>query len=411
MAFAAFKGWTTEQKHVVAASYLGWTLDAFDFFLLTLVLTDVAKEFDVSVKQVTWAITLTLALRPLGALVFGRMADHFGRRPIMMLNILCYAGLAFASAFAPNITVFLVLRALFGVAMGGEWGVGASLTMESIPPDARGLISGVLQAGYPTGYLLASLAYGVLFPLIGWRGLFMASLLPAFLVLYIRRSVPESPGWDKEHAKSSDVLATLKRHWRLAIYAILLMTCFNFFSHGTQDLYPTFLKADHLFPPHTVSLIQIVYNVGAILGGLTLGALSQRWGRRRTIIIGALLSLAVIPLWAFAMTPALLALGAFVMQFFVQGCWGIIPAHLNELSPAEARATFPGFVYQLGNLLASYNATLQAGLAITYGSYANALAIVAACAALGISLFALAGREAKSVDMQLEGRERQLART
>jgi MFS transporter, SHS family, lactate transporter len=413
MAFAALKGWTTEQKHVVAASYLGWTLDAFDFFLLTLVLTDVAKEFDVSVKQVSWAITLTLALRPVGALMFGRMADYFGRRPVMMLNILCYAGLAFASAFAPSLSVFLILRALFGVAMGGEWGVGASLTMESVPPDARGFVSGVLQAGYPTGYLLASLAYGILFPLVGWRGLFMASLLPAFLVVYIRRSVPESPGWSEHHAKSSDMLMTLRRHWRLAIYAILLMTCFNFFSHGTQDLYPTFLKADHLFPPHTVSLIQVVYNVGAILGGLTLGALSQRWGRRRTIIAGSLLSLPVVYLWAYSATPAMLALGAFIMQFFVQGVWGVIPAHLNELSPVEARATFPGFVYQLGNLLASYNATLQAGLAITYGSYANALAIVAASAAFGICLFALAGREAKDVDMQLEARERsaQLART
>src|SRR5215469_5957446 len=271
MAIAAFRGWTSQQKHVVAASYLGWTLDAFDFFLLVLVLTDIAKEFGTSVKIASWAITLTLMMRPLGAIVFGRLADHFGRRPILVFNVLCFAGFAFASAFAPSLAVFLLLRGLFGVAMGGEWGVGASLTMESVPAESRGFVSGVLQAGYPTGYLLASLVYGILFPLVGWRGLFMVGIAPAFLVLYIRRSVPESPGWNKEHARSSDVIATLRRHWRLAIYAILLMTCFNFFSHGTQDLYPTFLKADHLFPPHTVSLIQIVYNVGAILGGLTLG--------------------------------------------------------------------------------------------------------------------------------------------
>ncbi len=404
MAFAAFEGLTREQKHVVAASYIGWTLDAFDYFLLALVLTDVAREFGVSVKLTTWALTLTLAMRPVGAFLFGRLADRFGRRPVMMADVLCYAGLAFASAFAPDLIVFLVLRALFGVAMGGEWGVGASLAMESIPVSARGLVSGILQAGYPSGYLLASLIYGILFPLVGWRGLFMVGLAPALLVLYIRRSVPESPGWTKEHATAGSLAGMLKRHWRLAIYAIALMTCFNFFSHGTQDLYPTFLKADHLFDPRTVSIIQVVYNVGAIAGGLSLGALSQRFGRRRTLIAGALLSLPALPLWAFSSTAFGLAVGAFIMQFWVQGCWGVIPAHLNELSPAEARATFPGFVYQLGNLFAAYNATLQADLERIYGSYAPALALVAICAALGIALFAFAGREAKDVDMRLEAR-------
>ena len=404
MAFAALKGWTTEHKHVVAASFLGWTLDAFDFFLLVLVLTDVAREFDTSVSLASWAITLTLFMRPVGAFVFGRLADHFGRRPVMMINVLCYAVLAFLSAFSPSLIVFLILRALFGIAMGGEWGVGASLTMESIPAHARGFVSGLLQAGYPTGYFLASLAYGVLFPLphVGWRGLFMVGVLPALLVLYIRRSVPESPGWKKEHAHHGALLGVLKRHWRLSLYAILLMTAFNFFSHGTQDMYPTFLKADHLFKPHTISLIQMVYNVGAILGGITLGSLSQRFGRRYTLIVGALLALPVIPLWAYSATPAMLALGAFIMQFFVQGVWGVIPAHLNELSPPEARATFPGFVYQLGNLFAAYNATLQANLAVSHGSYAIALTIVAGCASLAIAVLAYAGGEAKDVDMQLK---------
>src|SRR5215469_905216 len=244
MPLPSFKSCTSEQKHVVAASYVGWTLDAFDYFLLALVLTDVAKEFGVSVKLTTWALTLTLALRPVGAFLFGRLADQFGRRPVMIIDVISYAILAFASAFSPNVVVFLILRALFGVAMGGEWGVGASLTMESIPAESRGLVSGFLQSGYPTGYLLASLAYWGLFPLIGWRGLVMLSLAPAFLVLYIRRSVPESPAWSRERAEQTDIPGMLKRHWRLAIYTILLMTCFNFFSHGTQDLYPTFLKAD-----------------------------------------------------------------------------------------------------------------------------------------------------------------------
>jgi len=400
MPLAALKNWSTAQKHAVAASYVGWTLDAFDYFLLVMVVTDIAREFGVSVATLSLATTLTLAARPVGAFLFGRLADRFGRRPIMMIDVSCYALLAFASAFAPNLTVFFILRALFGVAMGGEWGVGASLAMETIPAGSRGFVSGLLQAGYPSGYLLASLAYGVLFPLVGWRGLFMAGLAPALLVLYIRRLVPESPGWSHEHARASTIAATLARHWRLVVYGMLLMTCFNFFSHGTQDLYPTFLKVDHLYKPQTVSAIQVTYNVGAILGGIVLGTLSQRWGRRRVIVTGALLSLLAIPFWAWGTTPVILAAGAFAMQFFVQGCWGVIPAHLNELSPAEARATFPGFVYQLGNFFASINLPLQASLAVKFGSYAVSLLVVAGAAALGVALFTFAGREARDVDMQ-----------
>ena len=392
--------WTREQKNVTIAAYLGWTLDAFDFFLMVFVLKDIANEFNTKIPAVAFAITLTLAMRPIGALIFGRMADKYGRRPTLMINIACYSLFELLTGFSPNLTTFIVLRALFGVAMGGEWGVGSALTMETIPPRSRGIVSGLLQAGYPSGYLLASLAYGILFPLLGWRGLFMAGLAPALLVLYIRRLVPESPGWSHEHARASSIAATLSRHWRLVVYGVLLMTCFNFFSHGTQDLYPTFLKVDHGFDPHTVSAIQVTYNVGAILGGLVLGTLSQRMGRRRVIVAGALLSLLAISLWAYAETPVMLAIGAFVMQFLVQGCWGIIPAHLNELSPTEARATFPGFVYQLGNFFASINLPLQASLAVSLGSYAAALAAVAASAALGVAIFTFAGREARDVDMQ-----------
>jgi MFS transporter, SHS family, lactate transporter len=402
MAFAALKGWSSEQKHVVAASYLGWTLDAFDFFLLTFVWKDIAREFGVSVGLAGLAITLTLAMRPVGAFIFGRLADRFGRRPVMMIDVTCYASLAFASAFAPNLIVFLALRALFGVAMGGEWGVGASLTMESIPPQSRGFVSGILQVGYPSGYLLAALAYRELFPLVGWRGLFMIGLLPALLILYIRRTVPESPGWNRQHAKAGSTTRMLRQHWRLALYAIILMTCFNFLSHGTQDVYPTFLQIDHGFNTQTVSAIAIFYNVGAILGGLTLGTLSQQFGRRRTIIAGALLSLPVLWLWAFSATAVMLALGAFIMQFMVQGCWGVVPAYLNELSPPEARATFPGLVYQLGNLIASCNSTLQPALAVSLGTYSMALFCVAGMAAIGVALFAFAGSEAKDIDMQIE---------
>jgi MFS transporter, SHS family, lactate transporter len=399
MAIAALSGWTSEQKHVVAASFLGWSLDAFDFFLLVFVLKDIAAEFHTDIPTVSYAILLTLAMRPIGAFIFGRAADRWGRRPTLMVDIMLYSVLEFASGFAPNLTVLIVLRALYGIAMGGEWGVGASLTMETIPPQARGFVSGLLQSGYPAGYFMASIVYGVLFPYIGWRGMFMVGVIPALLVLYIRRTVPESPSWSKQAAvERGSTLAVLKSHWRLAVYAVVLMTAFNFFSHGTQDIYPTFLQEQHKLTPHVVSVIAVVYNIGAICGGILFGSLSERFGRRRCIIIAALLSLPAIPLWAFAASPVVLAIGAFLIQFTVQGAWGIVPVHLNELSPDTARGTFPGFVYQLGNLLASVNATLQATLAAHLGgNYGLALAIVAGTVAIIIAALTAAGTEAKGV--------------
>jgi SHS family lactate transporter-like MFS transporter len=411
MRIEALSGWTREQRSVVIASFLGWALDAFDFFLLVFVLKDIAQEFGTAISSVTFAIMLTLAMRPIGAFLFGRAADRWGRRPTLMVNVLLYSIIEFASGFSPNLTVLLVLRALYGVAMGGEWGVGASLVMESIPPRARGFVSGLLQSGYPTGYFLASIAYGLLFPIIGWRGMFMVGVLPALLVLYIRRRVPESPTWDRAAAARSGTLSILTSHWRLGLYAVVLMTAFNFFSHGTQDLYPTFLQVQHGLSPHAVGTIAAIYNVGAILGGILCGSLSERIGRRRMIVIAALLSLPVLPLWAFSDSPVLLAMGAFLMQFMVQGAWGVIPVHLNELSPDEARGTFPGLVYQLGNLLASANATIQAGIATHFGgNYSLALALVAGSVAIIIAVLTSLGDEAKGVAFGT-GRHRQPAAT
>ena len=400
MAIAALSGWTREQKHVVVASFLGWSLDAFDFFLLVFVLKDIAAEFHTDISNVTLAILLTLAMRPIGAFIFGRAADRWGRRPTLMINILLYSVLEFASGFAPSLTVLIILRALYGLAMGGEWGVGASLTMETIPPHARGFVSGLLQSGYPAGYFMASIVYGAFFPYIGWRGMFMVGVIPALLVFYIRRTVPESPSWSREAAVESggSTLTVLKSHWRLGIYAVVLMTAFNFFSHGTQDLYPTFLEVEHKLSPRVVGIIAVIYNIGAICGGILFGTLSERFGRRRCIVIAALLSLPVIPLWAFSASPALLAVGAFLMQFTVQGAWGVVPVHLNELSPDNARGTFPGFVYQLGNLLASVNATLQAGIASHFGgNYGLALAVVAGSVAIIIAVLTAVGTEAKGI--------------
>jgi MFS transporter, SHS family, lactate transporter len=397
MRIAALSGWTSEQKHVVAASFLGWTLDAFDFFLMVFVLKDIAQEFHTDVTQVTVAILLTLAMRPIGAFLFGRAADRWGRRPTLMVDVLFYSVIEFASGFAPSLAVLLALRAVYGIAMGGEWGVGASLTMESIPSQARGFVSGLLQSGYPAGYFLASIVYGLLFQYIGWRGMFMVGVVPALLVLYIRRHVPESPSWKPTTARSN-TLSVIQSHWRLGLYAVLLMTAFNFFSHGTQDLYPTFLQVQHGYAPHEVGLIAVIYNIGAIIGGISFGSMSERFGRRRMIIIASVLSLFVLPLWAFAATAVWLAVGAFLMQVMVQGAWGVVPVHLNELSPDEARGTFPGFTYQLGNLIASVNATLQAAIAAHYGNnYALALALVAGVVAVAIVILTALGTEAKGV--------------
>ena len=361
----------SSQRHVVAAAYLGWTLDAFDFFIMVFVFSDVAREFHTTMTAVTWAVTLTLAMRALGAFLFGRFADRYGRRPALMISVLSYSVLELASGFAPSITVFLILRALFGVAMGGEWGTGASLTMESIPPSWRGPVSGILQAGYPSGYLLATLMYAFVYPLpqVGWRGMFFIGAIPALLVLYIRSSVPESPDWvARQQRARPDLLGIVRRNLGLTVFAVLMMTAFNFFSHGTQDLYPNaFLKTQLKLPHATVSAIAIVYNIGAMIGGVFFGTISQHIGRRRAIVIAALLALPAIPLWAFSPAPVLIGLGAFLMQVCVQGAWGVVPAHLNELSPPDIRGTFPGLVYQIGNFIAAANATIQSGLADHFG--------------------------------------------
>lgn len=392
----ALKDWTPAQKNVVKASFLGWTLDAFDFFLLVFVLKDVAAEFGTEKKEVAIALMLTLACRPLGAFIFGRLADRFGRRPILMLDVGLYSFFGLLTAFAPNLTAFLIIRALFGVAMGGEWGIGSSLTMETIKPEARGAVSGLLQSGYPMGYLLASVVYAALYDHLGWRGMFMLSALPALLVLYVRRNVPESPVWNAQKARESSILRVLREHWRIALYGIVLMTAFNFFSHGTQDIYPTFLQTQHHFDAHTTGTIAVIYNIGAIAGGWLFGSWSQTLGRRKTILIATILSLPVCYLWAYSTTVVGLAAGAFLMQVCVQGAWGVIPAHLNELAPPGARATFPGTIYQLGNLIASYNSVLQTTIAANQGeNYAFALASVAAAAAIAIILLVIGGPEAR----------------
>lgn len=395
-------GWSSQQRNVAIASFLSWTLDAFDFFILVFLLSDIAKAFNVGMEEVTLAILLTLAVRPIGALLFGRAAEKYGRRPILMVNILFFSIFELLSAAAPSLTMFLVLRVLYGVAMGGIWGVASSLAMETIPDRSRGLMSGIFQAGYPFGYLLAAVVYGSLFEIVGWRGLFVIGAIPIILLPFIYFKVPESPVWlaARERKESTALLPVLKSHWKLCIYLVLLMAAFNFFSHGTQDMYPAFLKIQHGFDPKTVSIIAISYNIASIIGGVFFGVLSEKIGRKKAIIIAAALALPVIPLWAFSGGSLMLGIGAFLMQFMVQGAWGVIPTYLNELVPANTRAVLPGFVYQLGNLIASVNATLQATIAESHGqNYGLAMAIIAGSVAVAIIVLISFGRDTRGASL------------
>jgi len=399
-----FRRLTAVQRNTFIACFLGWTLDAFDFFILVLCVSALAAEFHIKISQVLEANFLTLAMRPVGAFLFGVVADRSGRRPALMINIIAFSVLELGSAFAPSFKIFLVTRALFGIAMGGEWGVGAALALETLPVEGRGFFSGLLQEGYAMGYLIASLVYGIAFSHVGWRGMFVIGALPAFLVIYIRSKVDESPAWLQgqvsRKAKSrlrKDIVSNLK----LFLFLVVLMFAFNSFSHGTQDIYPTFLQSSLNFSPRTVSTIAIIYNVGALLGGIVFGTYSERIGRRRAIVIAALLSIPVIPLWAYARSVPLLALGGFLMQFMVQGAWGVIPAHLNELSPPAVRGTLPGFAYQLGNLLSSRNSVIQAKVAERRygGNYAPVLAWTVLIVASLVAIVTWSGRERRGADL------------
>jgi MFS transporter, SHS family, lactate transporter len=399
-----FRRLTPVQINTFVACFLGWALDAFDFFILIFCVSAIATQFQVKVSTVTEAIFLTLALRPVGAFLFGLMADRFGRRPTLMVDIIAYSVFELASAFAPSLKVFLIMRACFGIAMGGEWGVGAALAFETLPKEGRGFFSGLLQEGYVVGYLVAALVYGTLFPIVGWRGMFVIGALPAFLVIYIRSKVDESPAWlqGRVSRKAESRLAKdILKYLGSFSFLVVLMFAFNSFSHGTQDLYPTFLQKNHQLSPETVGVIAVIYNIGALLGGIFFGTWSERIGRRRAIVVAALLAIPAIPLWAYSRTAPLLALGGFLMQFMVQGAWGVIPAHLNELSPASVRGTFPGFAYQLGNLLASRNAVIQAKLVERHygGNYAPVLAWTVLLIATLVAVVTWCGHERRGADL------------
>jgi SHS family lactate transporter-like MFS transporter len=403
------------QRNTFAACFLGWTLDAFDFFLLTFCLTAIAAEFHVGRKEVTEALFWTLVMRPVGAFLFGAMAEKYGRRPTLMVNIIAFSGFELASAFAPSLHSFLICRALFGVAMGGIWGVGAALALETLPAEGRGFFSGLLQEGYVIGNLLAAGLFGILFSHLhghgmftNWRVLFMIGALPSLLVFHLRFNVEESPAWLASRSSSDGGKMTrtktdwaaLLRYFPTFLFLVALMTAFTAFSHGTQDLYPSFLH-DHGLSSGAVGLVAAIANIGALLGGVCCGTLSEKLGRRKTIVAAALLAIPMIPLWAWSHTTVALAMGGFLMQFMVQGAWGIIPVHLNELSPGPVRAILPGFAYQLGNLLSSRNGVFQQAYADRHdhGSLTVALSATVVIVAVAVAVVTGLGPEAKDADL------------
>jgi SHS family lactate transporter-like MFS transporter len=400
---------TPDQRNSFIAALLGWMMDAFDYFIVVFVYADIAKDFHISLAEVAFLTTATLIMRPVGAIIFGLWADRKGRRIPLLVDVSFYSVIGFLCAFAPNFTVLLILRLLYGIGMGGEWGLGAALAMEKIPAKRRGLFSGILQQGYSLGYLVASLASLVVINWAGlsWRWLFALSIFPALISLLIRSRVKESEVWEETQKRMKMTQSSFRDiAFNPAIlrrfgYLILLMTAFNWMSHGTQDIYPTFLKATEHggagVSGATASWIAVLYTIGATIGGITFGALSSKYGRRYTIVFCSVLGLPIVPLFAYSHTVGLLCLGSFLMQVVVQGAWGVIPAHLSEMSPDTIRGFYPGVTYQLGNCLAAFNLPIQQSLAASH-SYQFALAATIIPVFVAVIVLSLIGKEARGIE-------------
>jgi SHS family lactate transporter-like MFS transporter len=399
------------QRNAVLAGFLGWTLDAFDFFILTLVIEDLAHAFfpgsplEEVRPRIALAITLTLAMRPIGAVVFGLMADRYGRRLPLMLNVLFYATISVLCGLTTSYWQFLALRMLFGIGMGGEWGVGASLALEHASPRIRGLLSGLLQEGYAIGNLLAALAFRTVYPWAAahypgnaWRIMFFLGGVPALLSLFIRMRVKESAAWHEHRTDWATYRGILRQNAKRFFYLVLLMTMMNFMSHGTQDMYPTLLRTFG-YDKARIADITMLSMVGAVIGGLVFGAYSDRKGRRRAMMIASSCGLVVLPMWLAGFSPLAMIVGVFMMQFFVQGAWGIIPAHINELSPGAARGFFPGFAYQLGVMCASSIPYVESALGEVF-SYKQAMGGLMVVVFLGVILVVWRGPEAKGVSFR-----------
>ena len=403
-----------DARNAVLAGFLGWTLDAFDFFILTLVLEDLAHAFfpgqplELSRPKIALAITLTLAMRPIGAVIFGLMADRYGRRLPLMLNVIFYAVISVLCGFAKSYWVFITLRMLFGIGMGGEWGVGASLALESASPRIRGLLSGLLQEGYAIGNLLAALAFRTVYPWANahypgnaWRVMFFLGGLPALLSLFIRARVKEPEAWHEHRTDWQEYRQVIRRNAMRFLYLVLLMTMMNFMSHGTQDMYPTLLRTFG-YDKTRIADITMLSMVGAVIGGLAFGHYSDQSGRRRAIISASACGLIVLPLWIAGFSPLATIAGVFLMQFFVQGAWGVIPAHITELSPGQVRGFFPGFAYQLGVMCASSIPYVESSLGEVF-TYKQSMGMLVAVVFIGTVLVVWKGPEARGISFRKGG--------
>jgi MFS transporter, SHS family, lactate transporter len=381
--------------YAIAAGILGWTLDAFDFFVVVFMVETLATHFQIGKSSIVLSIGATLATRPVGALLFGTLADRYGRRKPLMAVIAYFSLIEVLSGLAPNYQVFLVLRLLYGIGMGGFWGVGASLTLESAPNRWRGLLSGLLQGGYPLGYLLAAVAARLILPAYGWRAMFWAGLVPGAITMWVAYKSPESQAWKQHQVGSVKAIAAEVWNYRgVFVYLVLLITLMIFLSHGTQDLYPDFLKTAHHVSANSVAYLAMFYNVGALVGTICFGGFSERFGRRRAAIASLCLCAIVIPFWAFGHTLVILAIAAFFMQVGVQGAWGVVPVHLNELSPDAVRSLFPGLVYQLGVLFGAPTNTIEYALRDRVG-YQWALTSFEAFTVVALVIFFAFGPERK----------------
>ena len=383
-------------RNAVGAAFLGWTLDAFDFFVVVYVVSAIAKDFGRSIPAITLAITASLITRPIGGFIFGLLADRFGRRWVLIGDVIFYSLIEVLSGFSHSYTIFIGLRLLYGIGMGGNWGVGVSLALESVPPKWRGTVSGLLQEGYAVGNGLASIAYFFVYPRWGWRAMFFIGVVPALITLYLCFQVEESEAWHQVRTSWGGYRTALFSNWKRFLYLVALLAAMNFVSHGTQDLYPTFLQRARHFPVSATAMISLISVVGAIVGGLICGRFSDRVGRRKTMVICALLGILIIPLWVLAPSMPTIILGAFLMQFMVQGAWGVVPAHINELSPPQVRGFFPGFAYQLGVLIAASISYIEALLGERF-SYATSMGILAAIVLLAAAVIVSAGPENRGI--------------
>ncbi|CAF1083392.1 unnamed protein product [Adineta steineri] len=373
------------QAALFLVGFLAWTFDAFDFFAVTLNIIPIGKSYNRTTTDITWGITITLMLRAIGAIIFGIAGDRFGRKWPFIVNIVLYALIEIGTGFCRTYGQFIGLRAVFGIAMGGIYGNCAATALEDAPIAARGLLSGLLQQGYACGYLLAA-AFNVAITdhqRYGWRALFWFGGCPPLLVALWRVFLPETDAFlnvkkEREAIANANICTdptikppssmrlflrtvrpALVEHWPMLIYLVLMMAGFNFLSHGSQDLYPTFLSSTLQFSHSLVTITTIVANIGAIIGGMTIGYFSSFFGRRLSILVVLIIGGLLIPAYLLPRDKTIMV-GAFFQQMCVQGAWGVVPIHLMELSPGQFRSFVVGTAYQLGNLISSASSTIEA---------------------------------------------------